>query len=114
MPNIFLTFERMVKRSAKKLGVGSGKLKVITQDGTKTCRDGCERRGDRVEGGRGARMAGLEEDADGRGKGESCKAKRSKGLQGGFVFGKRTHGAKRAKEVHRHREDGVSEKQRTV
>ena len=40
----------------------------------------------------GARMAGLEEDADGREKGKSCKARHGKGLQGGFVFGKRTHG----------------------
>ena len=38
-------------------------------------------------------MARLKEDADGREKGESCKAKYGKGLQVGFVFGKRTQQA---------------------
>ena len=41
-------------------------------------------------------MARLEGVADRRGKGESCNTKWSKGLQVGFVFGKRTQQGREA------------------
>ncbi len=43
---------------------------------------------------KGLWMARWKKDLAGRGKGESCKARHGKGLQVGFVFGKRTHGKK--------------------
>ena len=64
----------MTGRSAKKLRVESGKLKVIRTCRTKSCENERGKQEDREEGGRGLRMACLEEDADGREKGESCKA----------------------------------------